>query len=139
MRRKFEILPHTADLRIRIFGRDLEILFKNAAFALAAILHPQEVKKFESVQLREKIEVMAEDRNALLVDFLSEVLSRSQINGAIYPDLAINELTDKRISAEILGRRVAEFKEDVKAVTYHEVNIIKNKQGILETNLVLDI
>lgn len=139
MRKRFEILSHTADLRIRVFGEDLEALFKNGVFALAFVLNPREANKTADMPLRERIELSAANRGALLVDFLSEALSRSQIKKAIYADVAIDELTDKRVLAEILGRRVPEFKEDVKAVTYHEVNIIKNKQGILETNLVLDI
>ena len=38
--KKYEILPHPAELRLRIYGKTLEELFINAAFALAETLRP---------------------------------------------------------------------------------------------------
>jgi len=50
---KYKILEHKADIKIKIFGKTLEELFKNAALAMAQILkrdpklriHPNASKK----------------------------------------------------------------------------------------------
>jgi SHS2 domain-containing protein len=38
---KYEILPHTADLRIRAYGASLSELFRNALRGLGAVLQPE--------------------------------------------------------------------------------------------------
>ena len=41
---KFEILEHKADLKIKVFGSNLEELFKNAVLAMASILKKPELE-----------------------------------------------------------------------------------------------
>lgn len=72
------------------------------------------------------------DINSLLVDFLSEVLYQSQINKAVYHDVNFLKFSDPstgsrqaELEAEILGDKVKSFDEDIKAVTYHELEIKK--------------
>jgi SHS2 domain-containing protein len=43
------------------------------------------------------------------------------------------------LEATVYGRKVSGFKEDVKAVTYHEADITENEEGCLETVVVFDI
>lgn len=160
---KYKILSHTADLRLEICGKTLEELFQNAAEALANILnprskqsklHPNAPNKPEFI---EKIKVKAQNVNTLLVDFLNEILARSHINKAMYFVNEINirtsdvqnidaniRMSDVHIlDAEIVSQKVRGFYEDVKAVTYHEVDIklkaIGQKQKVFYTRLVFDI
>jgi len=48
-------------------------------------------------------------------------------------------LTETEIEVKVFGRKVEEFEEDIKAVTYHEAEVKKNEKGEYETMLVFDI
>lgn len=134
---KYKILSHTADLRLEVYGKTMEELFKNAAEALAQILLPNYEETNKNYELKEIINIESDSINVLLVDFLNEILAKSDINKAIYKVLSLN-LKNNLLEAEIFGVKVEKFDEYVKAVTHHEVDI-KNEEGIFKTKLVLDI
>ena len=66
---------------------------------------------------------------ALLVDFLSEILYQSQINKEIYNNVKFNKFTITELEAEIFGQKVERFGEDIKAVTYHNLDIHQTKMA----------
>lgn len=134
----YEILEHPAELRIRVFGETIEDLFKNAVDAVADILvkSKKENEKWER-EKKEKIEIKSIDINSLLVDFLSEILAKSQINKCIYYVSSL-KLQDLSLEAEVIGYPVERFDEDIKAVTYEDLNI-EQKNGTWTTCLVFDI
>ena len=140
---KYRILSHTADLRLEVYGKTLEELFINAAEALARILYEQsESTEFSALPkarqlLSEKIEIQSVNMNTLLVDFLNEILARSHINKAVYKVESL-KLKGNAVEAKSMGKKVEQFDEDVKAVTYHEVDI-KEEKGMWHTTLILDI
>ncbi|MBD3360831.1 hypothetical protein GF366_03450 [Candidatus Peregrinibacteria bacterium] len=132
----YEILEHTADLRIKVKGKNLQKLFRSALEAMAHIMLPNKEKNSSSSK---KISLSASDKTSLLIDFLNEVLTNANIEKKVYSEVAFNKLTDNKLDAEIHGFPVDEFKEDIKAVTFHEADIQKNKKGLFETNIVFDI
>lgn len=141
----YKILPHTADLRLEIYGQTLEKLFKNAVSALAAILTLTSTSKgygshgFDrGGKDKEIIKIQSTNFNTLLVDFLNEILARSNINKRVYKIYKIIKLESNFIDTEVIGRKIEEFKKDVKAVTYHEATI-KKENNTWKANLVLDI
>lgn len=73
------------------------------------------------------------------MDFLSEVLYQSQINHAVFPEVKFLKFSDIELEAEIFGSEVDIFDEDIKAVTYHELEIKKSPSGGFETIIVFDI
>lgn len=133
----YEIIKHTADLRIRVTAGTAEELFKEAAFAMGDILK-KEIPG-DAAAVEREITVSSPDRTALLVDFLSEILSLSHINKEAYKETAIEELSDFSVKARVKGRKVNYFDEDIKAATYHEADVRQNKAGQWETILVFDI
>jgi len=135
----FKILEHTADMRIRVQGHTEEEVFQSAALALAAILYPEYEKFKKRPGEYEKIVIEAPDINILLVNFLNEVLSRSEINKKIYPRIKFLKFSPKSLETQIFGFPIDYFDEDIKAVTYHEAEIEQNKRGIFEVILTLDI
>jgi SHS2 domain-containing protein len=65
----FEEIEHTADIAIRIRGRDLAELFVNAAYGMACQLsNPDAVKQ----TVERRIELDAYDAETLLVSWLGE-------------------------------------------------------------------
>jgi len=149
--KKYEVLEHPAELRLMIYGKTIEELFINAAEAMANILSSKfkEVQppKVDSQYLEvEPLKIESVDLNSLLVDFLSEILAKSQINKCVYlvSKIKITQLPNYSITkspsleAEFIGYPVEHFDEDIKAVTYEDLNIQKIN-GIWQTILVFDI
>jgi SHS2 domain-containing protein len=62
-----------------------------------------------------------------------------QTEKVVFCKIQFLNFSSTTLEAKISGAKIVEFKEDVKAVTYHEAKIEKNSNGFYETNLVFDI
>jgi len=132
---KFKILSHTADLKVRVFGKTKEELFQNALFAMNYILNPEVEEKQEK---QRKIKLNSLTQELLLADFLNEVLYLSQVNKEVYNEIKISELTDKLIKGTLIGKPVIRFGEDIKGVTYYSLKMVK-KNGRWEATVLFDV
>jgi len=143
MDKDFEILPHPSDVRVRAFGKTKEELFLNAMQGMVAVLRPKIKDKKEKI--KNKIKVKSVDSDALLVDFLSEVLYLIQTNKEVYNDVKFtkfcpsNSSGQSTLEAELIGNKVESFGEDIKAVTYHGLKVKQNKDGLFEATALFDI
>lgn len=137
--RSYKILEHTADIRLKVEGDNIEELFTAAAEGMASIIDNEACQSFHSPDLGLEINVKAPNQTALLIDFLSEILTHTHINNTIFCKAQVREITETNVRADIFGTKVSQFKEDIKAVTYHEANIQKNASGNYETVIVFDI
>ncbi len=135
MKKDYEILEHTADLRIRIFGTTKQQLFLNALKAMTFIQNPD----LSEESVVRKVKIKSSDVSFLLVDFLSEVLYLTQTKKEAYLGVKFREFSDTFLKAELDGRKVKRFKEDIKGVTYHELEIKQQKDGTWETTILFDI
>ena len=133
----YEVIAHTADLRLKVSGKDPEELFREALKGMSSVLKADTHQL--PVSLRQTVAVESPDRTALLVDFLSAALSRAQIYREVYTDVHFRHFTECALEAELIGAKVGEFGEDIKGVTYHEANVRQNEHGEWETMLVFDI
>jgi len=134
---KYKILPHLADIRLKITASCKEDIFKGALKGMAYIIQPNASQK--SILKKEQIEIHSMDINTLLVDFLNEVLAKSDIYNYIFDNVKIERLTDDCIKGMIEGRSVKEFSEEIKAATYHELNINQDKNGDWKAIILFDI
>ena len=133
----YKILPHPADIKVQAFGKTKEELFSNALKGMIAVLRP-EIQEPGSERQR-KIGVASADLNSLLVDFLSEALYLIQTNKEVYNEVKFANFSDTKLEGELSGKSVARFGEDIKAVTYHGLEVKKNKDGDWEAVILLDI
>lgn len=133
----YHILPHTADVSLRAEGSTIEELFCAALEGMAEILEAR-ITKHEA-RIRKNITIQSLDQTALLVDFLSEALAQSQIEKAVFTKIQFKKITDSGLEAEISGDRAEGFGEDIKAVTYHGAEIIKNEASNYEATILFDI
>lgn len=133
----YEVLKHTADVRLKVEGETLERLFSDALKGMMEILKTDILAGRPGT--KRQISVSAPDKTALLVDFLNEVLSLSQINKEAYSVITFDEFSETSLGGNLEGVGVDEFDEDIKAVTYHEAEIKKNPAGNWETILIFDI
>ncbi len=137
--KNYEILPHTSELRIRVRGESIPDLFRCALEGMNSVLKNSVDGKYVENNIREIIEINSQDTSMLLIDYLSEVLTLSHTRKVIFDYVKFIILNDKYLKAEIKGTKSDGFDEDIKAVTYTETNIIKNKAGLFETIIVFDI
>jgi len=141
--KSYKILEHPADVRVQALGKTKEELFLNAIKGMGAVLRPKIKDKKEKI--KNNIKIKSIDLNALLVDFLSEVLYLSQVNKAVYEDVKFKRLGlstssgQTILEAELFGNKIKSFGEDIKAVTYHGLEIKKNKNGLYEATILFDI
>lgn len=133
--KKFEILEHTADLKIRAFGKTKQELFYHAMLAMEKGLRAKITEKKVST----KIKIESENLEALLVDFLDEINYQSETNLEIYNKIIFDKFSDNLIEAELLGQKVARFGLQIKGVTWHDLKIEQKKDGTWQATVLFDI
>jgi len=131
----FEFLDHPGDVKLRAWGSDLERLFANAAEGMMTFLFGTGVANLQP-QRTETIEIEARDREALLVDWLSDLLYRATSEYHAYLGFRMHKLTETRLKATVAAA-AAEAVEDIKAVTHHELSV-REYYGGWEATIVFD-
>ena len=139
---RFEFLEHTADAYIAAYGKSLAEAFENAALAMfETMAYTERVKDLEE----ESVEVEGDDEEALLYSWLEELLLRFEIEGKLYSRFKVDEIRtspegyvlEARIWGESYDRERHGSKTDVKAVTYHRMEILRN--DMVTVKYILDI
>ncbi|MEK6901773.1 MAG: archease [Nanoarchaeota archaeon] len=135
----YRVIPHTADIRLKVEGDTLRELFAAALDGMNEITKRNFCQNVKEFTLKHSISLSSLDKTSLLIDFLSEVLYYINKDRAIFCKVEFKKLADTNLKASILGSQVDAFDEDIKAVTYHEVEIKKNSKGNYETKIVFDV
>src|SRR5574340_503509 len=84
MMKPFATAPHTADVRLKVTGRNLVEIFTNGLSGLDTLLKKDFCQKTKKYEVVEKISIRSADTTLLLIDFLSEVLTLSSIKKVIF-------------------------------------------------------
>ena len=122
----YEILEHTADVGLKVYGGTLPELFANAGRGLVMLaLESPETSPKECRTLSAR----GEDLEELLVHFLSEILYAIDAEGWLFCDFHIGKLEPTAIEAEGWGERRERQRVAVKAVTYHLVSVQETAEG----------
>ncbi len=139
MEKRYEQFPHTADIGIRVFGRDLRELFENAAYGMFDTIADLEGI---TTSIEEIIEADGETGEELLVAWLDELLYRFYTKEIIYSKFEILELSENRVKAKVFGRPAAanrnRLKLEVKAITYADLKIQKSGGGY-QVEIIFDV
>jgi SHS2 domain-containing protein len=131
---QYEEIDHTADWAFRAFGKDVKELFENAAYALFAL---EGALDAQSTFTRE-IHVEGIDREALLVNWLSELLFLQETKRETYQKFEITNLTETELQATVHGAHTQPITKFIKAVTYHDLKIKQPEKG-WEATVVVDV
>lgn len=137
----FKILDHTADVRITAAGRTIEDLFINAARGMFFLLcdKPPALKK-KTVQ--KTVRFSGADNEMLLVAWLQELLY--QYTEKRYYPIQYTSVSLKppkghaRIQTLQLKRDDLRIKQDIKAVTYHQLCVTYERK-IYNTTIIFDV
>jgi SHS2 domain-containing protein len=136
---KYQLIDHTADFGIRVFGSDSRELFGNAAGALFDMLtETAAVTGNHSC----RITVSGDDWSDLMINWLREVLYLWNGKERLVKSVQILSLSEKKISANIYfdtytpNRHI--IKTEIKAVTYHQAYVKRTPFG-WEAGIIFDV
>lgn len=154
---------HTGELRIRLWARSLAELFEEAARALgdamgggARLLEASLIEEdtdspepeepdpeayrpdLTAPPTVERVTLEASDPEALLVDWLNELIFRAETGRKIFAEARIERIDDRSLAAEITGRPAPLGRTFVKAATFHGLHI-EEVPGGLSASVLLDI
>lgn len=131
--KRYEFLEHTADVAVRVYGGSLKELFTSAALAMFAVLV---VKKENRPKVKlEEISVKIEEEilEDLLKAWLDELLYYFSSKGLLLHRIKSLDCSEEALEARVLLEPFDEQyfgrKDEIKAVTYHELKVekIRNK------------
>jgi SHS2 domain-containing protein len=131
----YEEIEHTADLAMRVRGKDMADLLRHAAEGMLALSEAQ--SKPGEVRLV-KIKLQAPDDEQLLVMWLEELLYGMEMHNVMYRDFEIQVLDGMRLVASMQEQPLHSIAMQIKAVTFHDLRIITTQEG-LEATVVFDI
>jgi len=123
----YRFLEHTADVIIESFGRDLPEAFVNAGLGMTAYLFGDAVIARRATKTQ-RVAITSDSPESLLVDWLSKILWLTTTGYRAYVRFAIQQLADRRITASVGSLRAA-ARDDIKAVTYHDLVIEQTPNG----------
>lgn len=140
----FEFREHTADVQVRSWGPSLEEAFSQTAYSLIATITP-DLKKI-TPKIKKKIIIKAEDKEALLFDFLSEFLYIFDVDELVFSQIYVSKIEkfndNYKLQATLKGEKFDldkhEIGIEVKAITYSFMNI-EEKHASTIIDIVFDI
>lgn len=127
-------IDHTADWALKVWAPDLPQLFRMAAVGMYSLT---EATFEEQPRVERMIELSGIDVESLLVSFLSELLYLGESEGLGFDRFQINVL-DTTLRALAEGAPIAVQKKEIKAVTYHNLQIRHTAAGFSVT-IVFDV
>ena len=122
----------TADIAFEAYGKDLNELFENSAFAVFEIT--ANIKKINS-KIKKIIKIENDNVEDLLFDFLSELIFLKDKDYMVFnkSKIKINKNQKYKLNAQVFGEKISQKKHDlkldIKAITLHMFKVEKTKQG----------
>lgn len=128
MRKKIEIVNHTADVGIKVYGESLEELFKNSTeglYELIGLKYTTEKEKLINIKLKD------EYLENLLVKFLNELIYyvETKKEAGKIEKLEIKKNNFYNLNAILKMKKIEKIEKEIKAATYHNLKIEKKEKG----------
>lgn len=130
------LVPHTGEVEVVVEAPHLASLFEEAARALAELMAEDAPPEGSGASVH--VELSARDREALLVDWLNELVYRADVDKRVYGDVTVDRATDTRLEATLRGNKPLAPRTSVKAATWHRLSIAP-REGGLRAVFVLDV
>jgi SHS2 domain-containing protein len=137
--KRFEILDHTADIGLIIYGDNLKSLFENAGEGFFHLI--TDLRKVRR-RVKRRINIGGESLDRLMVDWLSELLYLHDVEGLLFKGFKIESVGENGLRAVVKGEAFQEkihvIKTEVKAVTYHRIEVRK-ENGRWRAQIIFDL
>ena len=129
---------HTGEVEIHLEAPSLAELFREAGLALAEVMAGGPPPAPAPAGDAQRVELFAPDRDALLFDWLNELVFRAERDRRLYPGIAVERAGDRELVASIRPAEVPELRTLVKAATFYGLRITETPRGFA-ANVVLDV
>jgi len=137
--KRFEILDHTADIGVIVYGGNLKALFENAGKAFFHLI--TDLKKVRC-RIEKKVVIEGESLERLMVDWLSELLYLHDVENLLFKEFKIESVGKGGLKATARGEPFEEgvhaIKTEVKAVTYHQIEV-RQEKGRWRAQVIFDL
>lgn len=134
-----EYLDHTADEGVRVRADSQAQLFERAAWGMMSLLVDVATVAPAGV---EQVAVEADDREALLVRWLSEINRLHQVRHRVYCRFNVRSISDTAVEGEIGGEAVDRARHsvygEIKAVTFHGLRVAE-EDGVWTAQVLFDV
>ena len=137
--KRFEILDHTADIGIIVHGENLKALFENAGEAFFHLI--TDLRKVRR-RTERRIDIGGESLDRLMVDWLSELLYLHDVENLLFKGFKVESVGEDGLKAMVKGEPFQEgvhvIKTEVKAVTYHRIEV-RQEKGRWRAQIIFDL
>ena len=133
---RYRELDHTADRALQVWGRGLADLFVGAAHGMCSLMGDLEGL---APEIWWTIRLESTDREALLVEWLNELLYFIEAEGLLFTDYRIESAGDSRAArdggtgatlvAHVGGAVAPVTKAHIKAATFHDLELVEEAGG----------
>jgi SHS2 domain-containing protein len=130
----FEELEHTADWSIKVRGRSWPSLLELSARGMLSLMG---VRPTCQDGTRRRIDLRADDRETLLVEWLEDILFHLETRGVLPIDIAL-EAGEGWLRGSLLDVPASRTQKPIKAVTFHNLEVIETPGG-WEAQIVFDV
>jgi SHS2 domain-containing protein len=141
--KRFEFLEHVSDAYVAAYGRSLEEAFENAALAMFDTM--ADTSTIE-LKMTDSFQVKAHDEYALLYSWLETLLLKFETEMKLYSKFNVASIKRYKgtlvLSAKASGETYSPQKHrpkiEVKAVTYHKMEIVTKPNSVV-VRFILDL
>jgi len=139
MVKRFEILDHTADIGIIVHGENLKALFENAGKGFFHLI--TDLRKVKR-RVERRVSLEGESLDRLMVDWLSELLYLHDVENLLFKEFKVESVGEDGLKATVKGEPFQDgvhvIKTEVKAVTYHQIEV-RQETGGWRAQVILDL
>lgn len=136
--KKFEYFDVTADIGFKAYGESLNEAFENAGLAIFNII--SDTSNIDAVK-EISFKVRSEDEISLLYDYLEELLFYHEIEFMLFSEFHVEIDDNLQLRATIKGEPIDwdkhERKTEIKAITFHKMDVIKTDK--FELQAIVDL
>jgi len=136
-RKYYEYIDHTADLGLRVYGKNLEELFINIARAI----FETQIRGKITAKKETKIDLHSESIEELFIDWCRELVYNFSMHGFIPAnyDVKIDHYSLKaKLWGDIFDPKRHKIKLEIKNPTYHDFQLEK-KDGYYQASIIFDV
>jgi SHS2 domain-containing protein len=132
-------LDHTSEITLHVGAADWPGLLVEAGLGLAELQLRGAATAAEAQDTDWRLlEVSSHDREALLVDWLNEIIFFAETGLWVPQEIEIQEVSDAHLKARVRGLAVEAPPSLVKAATFHDLHVRDLPEG-LEAEVILDV
>ncbi|ARD84230.1 archease [Ferroplasma acidiphilum] len=132
---KYDILDHTADLKIKVYGNSLNSIFENSVAAISDLITGS--SSMENT-IKRKVEITKQSVDDMLIQLLNDVIFYLETENVLFQRAEIN-ISGNRLNGILSGTKLPDnlcYSNAIKAVTYYNLEISPEEGFAI---LVLDV